>query len=441
MPLISIDKVSIGSNRRPLKDQKVADLMQSIQTNGLLNPITLDQNFALIAGLHRLTACKLLGFTQIECKVVTCDSDHARLAEIDENLIRNELEALERSELWLERDQILERLGLRARAGDNQYTQRGSEPDSPPVKTTIDLAQEIGYTKRTFQQGKQIAKDIAPEVKAAIRGTSAAKSPKTLLKVARAGSEERKRAEKAEQAAQEASAKRSKAEAEQQAKIAAEARAKQMQVQLTALQSAEAEKAAKLTTKKQKTTARSDRACLLETEIGDAWMLDRHLIYCGETDSEAFIDALPSDAALAIVPLCAQWHHDYLASEARVVAVLCAESSIHDLCRHHQMPFRYGVLVGNKYVAIFSHQSILKPQAPIAIEGIEGIVAYLISLYSKPGNFVINAGLNEGEVLIACERTGRICFASDENPERVNRAVDRWHKWTKKQAEKTNLFD
>ena len=111
MTLIAIDKVSIGSNRRPLKDQKVAELMQSIKANGLLNPITLDQNFTLIAGLHRLTACKLLGFTQIECKVVNCDADQARLAEIDENLIRNELEALERSELWLERDQILERQG------------------------------------------------------------------------------------------------------------------------------------------------------------------------------------------------------------------------------------------------------------------------------------------------------------------------------------------
>lgn len=441
MPLIAIDKVNIGSNRRPLKDQKVADLMQSIQTNGLLNPITLDQNYTLIAGLHRLTACKLLGFAQIECKVVTCDSDHARLAEIDENLIRNELEALERSELWLERDQILERLGLRARAGDNQYTQRGGETDSLPVKTTIDLAREIGYTERTFQQGKQIARDIAPEVKAAIRGTPVAKSPKTLLKVARAGADDRKRAEQAERAAQDAKAKRLQAEAEQQAKIAADARAKQKQLQLTVFHSTEAEKAAKLATKKQKVSAKNLEGVSIETEVGDAWMLERHLIYCGETDSEAFIDCLPSDAALAIVAPRSDWHHDYLATEARVVAVLCHESQIHDLCRQHQMPFRFGVLVGSLYVALFSYQPMLKPEAAIAIEGVEGVVAYLISLYSKPGHFVINVGLNQGEVLIACERMERVCFASDEQPETVNRAVDRWQKWTAKQAEKTNLFD
>jgi ParB-like chromosome segregation protein Spo0J len=96
MSVVAIDQVCVHANRRPLNDQKVAELMQSIKANGLLNPITLDQHCTLIAGLHRLTACKLLGFVEIECHVVTCeDADQARLAEIDENLIRNELEALD----------------------------------------------------------------------------------------------------------------------------------------------------------------------------------------------------------------------------------------------------------------------------------------------------------------------------------------------------------
>jgi len=137
MPLVAINQISIGLNRRALKDKKVAELMESIQTNGLLNPITLDRKLNLIAGLHRLTACKLLGFEQIECNIIPYDdADRARLAEIDENLIRSELDALERAEHWLERDRILERLGLRAQPGDNQYTLKGSEIISPPVKTT-----------------------------------------------------------------------------------------------------------------------------------------------------------------------------------------------------------------------------------------------------------------------------------------------------------------
>lgn len=435
MPLIDIDKVSVGSNRRPLKDQKVADLMRSIEASGLLNPITLDQNFLLIAGLHRLTACKLLGFTQIECKVVTCDRDHARLAEIDENLIRNELEALERSELWLERDQILERMGLRARAGDNQFTRKkGGETNSPPLKTTVELAQEIGYTERTFQQGKQIARDIAPEVKTALRGSSIAKSPQTLLKIARAGSEERKLAEQSLKAAES-----NPTEAEQHTRIASAAKAKQAELQLIALQTAEAERAAKTakkTTRKPTIAKTSD----LEVQNGDVWMLKRHLIYCGKTDSEPYRDCLPSNAALAIVPPQTAWHHDYLLDEAKVVAVLRSQGDILNFCRTQQMPFRFELLSSGFYLALFAKQSIVVPDQSLSIEGIEGIVTYLISLYTKPGHFVLNPGIGNGEVLMTCERMERICFAGDDCLDCVNRSIDRWQKWSGKPAEKTDLF-
>ncbi len=465
MTIVAIDKVSIGPNRRPLKDHKVAELMQSIRANGLLNPITLDQNLTLIAGLHRLTACKLLGLTQIECHVVTCtDDDHARLAEIDENLIRNELEALERSELWLERDQILERMGLRARPGDNQYTQRprepksskpkasgagGGETSSPPARTTLELAKEAGYTDRTFQQGKQIARDIAPQVKEVIRGTPAAKSPKTLLKIARAGGEARRQAEEAERAAAAARDKRLKAEAEEQARIAAQARAKQTELQLVALQQEQAAKLAKLTTRSiqrqdQSTgeAAVADATPAVNAQPGDTWLLDKHLVYCGDSAGADFIDCLPSNAALAVAPLpTSPWEHDYLAEEARVVAIVCSEGRIHEFCSRHRMPFQFELLIGEHYVALFSQQPLVRPEKPIGVEGIEGIVTYLVSLYTKPGHFVINPDLGQGEVLITCERMGRVCFACADQPERVERAIARWQKWTGKPAEKTNLRD
>ncbi len=442
MPLIAIDKVTIGQHRRALKDDKVSELMQSIQANGLLNPITLDQNYTLVAGLHRLTACKLLGFTEIECKVVhyTTD-DQTRLAEIDENLIRNELEALDRAELWLERDLILDRMGLRAHPGDNQYTQRGGEPGTPPLKTTLELAKATGYHDRTFQQGKQIARDIAPEVKQAMRGTAVAKSPKALLNVARAGSEDRKRAEQAEQARQAALAQAQPAEAAQQAKIAAESRAKQKELQLVALYSTEAEKEAKQAARRsqRKEPAPLAEAHLLEVQRGDEWLLDRHLLYCGDTASEDFIDRLPSDAALAIITPNGTWQYDYLATEARIVAVICLEGKIFEFCQQQRMPFRFEWLVGKFYIAIFSAHPLLKPEQSINVEGIEGIVTYLVSLYTKPGNFVINPTLGEGEVLIACDRLDRICFAGDSQPERMNRACDRWQHLTGKLPTKVDL--
>lgn len=438
MPVVAIDQVSVHANRRPLNDQKVAELMQSIKANGLLNPITLDQHCNLIAGLHRLTACKLLGFIEIECHVVNCeDADQARLAEIDENLIRNELEALERAELWLERDRILERMGLRAKSGDNQFTRRGGEINSRPAKTTLELAKEAGYTERTFQLGKQIARDIAPEVKQAIKGTPVAKSPSVLLRVARAGSKERQQAEQVEKALQEA---KQPVEAVQQV---AEARAAQTKLQLLELQTAIAEKEAKKTAKQERprpkpATTPSAGPPWVKSRQGDVWFLDQHLVYCGETGASEFRSLLPSNAALSIVTPAATWDHDYLIDEAQIVVVFRTEGQIYSLCRQVQMPFQFEWMFEKLYIAVYAHTPLLKPEKPTAIEGIEGLVAYLLNLYTKPGNFVIAPFLGHGEVLIACERAGRICFAGDQEPERVNQAIGRWQKWTGKTADQEN---
>jgi ParB family chromosome partitioning protein len=442
MAIVAIDKISVGSNRRPLKEQKVVELMESIKTNGLLNPITLDQNHNLIAGLHRLTACKLLGFDRITCNIITYeDAAHARLAEIDENLIRSELDILERAELWLERDWLLEQMGLRAQPGDNQYTQKGGVSISPPAKTTLELAKEVGYTERTYQQGKQIAKSIVPEVKKEIKGTPIANSTTALLKVARAGSKERALAEKAEKAAKKAKAKREQEEIERQAKLAAAARAKQRELQMVTLRSVAAEKEAKLAAKEvqskvqqQKEEKVTHSTDVLSAQLGDEWSLERHWVYCGDTSSNEFIKRLPSNAALTIAIPSPIWNHDYLIDEAQVVAVLQEEGYIHPFFTSHQMPFKFELLMDELYVALFSRRSIPKPQKPIQIEGVEGIVAYLVSLYTNPGNYVIAPFVGHGEVLITCERMGRICFAGDNNPEQVSRAIARWQNWTGKKA-------
>jgi ParB family transcriptional regulator, chromosome partitioning protein len=435
MPFIDINRVNILPNRRPLNDQKVAELMESIKANGLLNPITLDQNLNLVAGLHRLTACKLIGFKEIECCIITCeDKDHARLAEIDENLIRSELDALERSELWLERDRILERMGLRAKVGDNQFTQRGGEILSPPPKTTMELAQEIGYTERTLQYGKQIAKNIVPEVKEMIKGTPIARSTSALLKIARAGGKELQEAEQAEIAAQEARAQQKRDELEKQKKLAAQAREKQKQLQLTAFQNAIAQKEAKESSKPTQRVSKNIKTDEIQIQTDEVWILDRHMIYCGDTTDEDFIQLLPSNAALAIAPPSCSWNHDYLVNEARVVAVMCREGTIYNLCRSSQMPFRYELVIGNIYTAIFSQETLLKPTHNFDIEGVEGIVSYLVSFFTKPGSFVIIPSVGHGEALIACERLRRICFAGDKDPKRVNEAILRWQRWTGKQA-------
>jgi ParB family transcriptional regulator, chromosome partitioning protein len=439
MPTVPIDQIKIGRNRRPVKGEKVDELKESIKTNGLLNPITVDQKLTLIAGLHRLTACKLLGLRTIECRIVNYqDADQARLAEIDENLIRNELEPLERSELWLERDQILERMGLRAKPGDNQHTLKGGEMISPPPKRTVELAKEAGYSERTFQHGKQIAKSIHPDVKQLIKGKSIADSPTVLLQIARAGTKERALAQEAQQAYESALIKGDKAEAKRQAKLVEELKVKQKAAQILAYKSAIAQKEAKLAAKKTQPPAELVVTQEVSVQAGDELILGRHLVYCGDTAKSEFRNILPSDAALAIATLSPTWEHNYLVDEAKVVAVIRSEGQIYEFYKHNQMPFQYELLLGNLYIGIFSHQLIPKPQTLINVEGVEGIVNYLLNLYTSPNHFVIAPFIGNGEILISCERMGRICFIGDSNAELVGRGIDRWQKWTGKPVQKLN---
>ncbi|MEA5595654.1 ParB N-terminal domain-containing protein [Rivularia sp. UHCC 0363] len=443
---VSIEKIKFGNNRRPINGQKVEQLKESIQLNGLLNPIAVDQNFNLIAGLHRLTACKLLGYKEIKCNIVTYDSEeNARLAEIDENLIRNELEPLERGKLVLEREKILIKLGMRAKAGDNQYTlktvENGSEIISPPAKTTQQLAKQAGYSERSWQHDKQIARDIAPKIQKIIQKTAIADKKTTLLNIARAGRKERILAQKALQAYDLAVSRGDYEEAEQQAKLATKLRAGQEELQLQAFHSAMAELQAKSDKKEQQV----ERPKMIDSlfnqdslsKIGDKWTLgNRHLVYYGDTAGNDFIKLLPSNAALAIATASDAWNHDYLVDEAKIVAVLRSEDNLFQFCSTTRMTFQYELLLGKIYVGIFSRQPVSKPQIPINLDNVEGIIQYLIDMFTTQNNYVIAPFMGHGEILTACEKMRRVCFIGDENLDFIRNGISRWGKWTEKQPEK-----
>lgn len=451
---VSIEKIKYGNNRRPINDEKVEQLKKSIELNGLLNPITVDHNFNLIAGLHRLTALKLLGFKQIECNIVSYDSDeNARLAEIDENLIRNELEPLERGKLVLEREKILVKLGMRAKAGDNQYTlkasENGGEIISPPPKTTQELAKQAGYSERSWQHDKQIARDIAPKIQKIIQKTPIADKKTTLLSIARTGKKERILAEKALKAYELAKNKGNYQEAEREAKIAAKLRAKQEELQLQAFHSAMAELQVKSGTKKE--LQRVEQPKILNSlifnqeslpKIGDKWTLgNRHLIYYGDTAQKDFIRLLPSNAALAIATFSDVWNHDYLVDEASIVAVLRSEDNIYQFCSTTRMNFQYELLLGKIYVGIFSREAISKPQIPVNLDNVEGIIQYLINMFTSQNNYVIAPFMGNGEILMTCEKMRRVCFIGDTNLSAIRSGISRWGKWTDKQPEKIARSD
>ena len=185
----SIDEIIIPLHRkRTLNRDKCEELSSSIKDIGLLQPIVITKDKVLISGLHRLEACKLLGWQEIDCIEKDYDELNAELAEIDENLIRAELTTLERAEHLKRRKEIYEAKYPEARYDSSERMKairHGETVSSCRPSFATDTAAKLSVTPRTIQQEVQIAEKIAPDVKEIIADTELADSKKELLKLAR----------------------------------------------------------------------------------------------------------------------------------------------------------------------------------------------------------------------------------------------------------------
>jgi ParB/RepB/Spo0J family partition protein len=110
---IPIDDIFVMGPRRALIEENVNNLVQSIERSGLSDPITvriqenvphpdtaevLASAYGLVTGLHRLEACRRLGWRHIPAFVRDCSRLEAEVWEIEENLIRAELTPDEKAE-------------------------------------------------------------------------------------------------------------------------------------------------------------------------------------------------------------------------------------------------------------------------------------------------------------------------------------------------------
>ena len=110
---IPVDKIVIDERHRIRKDAgDLTSLIASIQKVGLLNPIVLTEDHRLVAGFRRLSACRKLGWNEIEANVVSYKDDLLLLldAEVEENLVRKDFTAEEIMAIEKRREEILRML-------------------------------------------------------------------------------------------------------------------------------------------------------------------------------------------------------------------------------------------------------------------------------------------------------------------------------------------
>lgn len=110
---VAISEIVVEEAVRIRKDIGDLEVLQSsIEKVGLINPVMIDENNNLLAGFRRLTACKNLGWQEIEVTVVTLNGDQIKMldVEIAENFFRKDFTPEEILATEKRRQEILEQL-------------------------------------------------------------------------------------------------------------------------------------------------------------------------------------------------------------------------------------------------------------------------------------------------------------------------------------------
>jgi ParB-like chromosome segregation protein Spo0J len=159
---IAVDDIEVGPGRRKTDKEAIKVLADSIATIGLRIAITVrpkqDGKHQLITGAHRLAACRLLGWTEIPCEVMS-DAIDAELWEIAENLHRKELTAMQRN-LYLGRwvkltEQKLKLQSRQVGANESHRSDRRGHRQEGGIRAA---ARELGVKPTTARRAVKIVK-------------------------------------------------------------------------------------------------------------------------------------------------------------------------------------------------------------------------------------------------------------------------------------------
>jgi ParB family chromosome partitioning protein len=194
---IPLTRIRVVDRLRPVDPQRAEVLAARMAEEGQLQAVVVRRvrggdEFELVIGAYRLTAAGLLGWTTIRAEVHELTPHQARLAEIDENLIRTELNALDRAIFLAERKRVWEQMHPETKhGGDRKSRQSGEGQDKsqslrldPQRRFSAEAAEKAGLSERTVQAAVALVEALAPEAIALVRGTPVADNAAQLKSLA-----------------------------------------------------------------------------------------------------------------------------------------------------------------------------------------------------------------------------------------------------------------
>lgn len=168
---IDVSAIEIGDRLRGLDPDWAAMVAESMRDRGLDTPILVREadeagSFLLVAGLHRLAAAKQLGWPTIMARVMAATDAEARLAEIDENLMRRELSELDRATFLAERQAIWQAMHPHTAKRGRKKGQSGSISDGLAERFSKAAARKLGVHPRSIDKAIARFKMLLPDVRA-----------------------------------------------------------------------------------------------------------------------------------------------------------------------------------------------------------------------------------------------------------------------------------
>lgn len=190
--LASVAAIDASGRLRPVDEAHAQLIAASMNESTLIQPVVVrtdssGNGLKLVVGGHRLRAAAILGWDEIPAILIEAADDEARQIEIDENLARKELTALERAEFLAERKRVYETLHPETAHG------KAKKPKTEKAKVanlatfsrfSKDAANSTGLGERTIRRSVELAGKLFPDAIALIRGTKVADNQAQLRALA-----------------------------------------------------------------------------------------------------------------------------------------------------------------------------------------------------------------------------------------------------------------
>lgn len=198
--LIPLAEIEVGERLRPVDPDWVATLAAWIARDGQLQPIDVCRlpgrsTYRLVFGAHRLAALQRLGRTHVAAFVRGADALGRRSRELTENLMRRELEPLDRAAFVAELLEVeRERAGLApdetGRTVLNRTRALKSEAKNQSAKIALwfdltdEAANKAGLSRRSIFYALELHRQLVPQAAALVRETPVGRNASQLRALA-----------------------------------------------------------------------------------------------------------------------------------------------------------------------------------------------------------------------------------------------------------------